>query len=110
MTTTDKTNDALPLTQEESEATERIRPLLLALGRAIMDGTDATKQREAVEACGAILSAHDDPSDICAFASPDEVMIVAHYGRCRLPILVRTDNPGFWAAQFTKYKEPKLYA
>ena len=103
-----RSSNAPSMTEEEIDATERIRPLLLDLGNAIMKRCDTAtvhEARKALEASGAILSAHDDPSKVMAFGSPDDLMICAHYGRCRLPIVFAIEEKALWAAKFPSYEE-----
>ena len=94
-------------TTDEMKMTEQVREHLCRLGRAITANEDIADAREALELMGVNLSATDSPSDFTSFACPGEVMVVAHYGRCRLPMLARADSPGVWAAKFQRYTEPR---
>ena len=94
-------------TTDEMEMTEQVREHLCRLGRAITANENIADAREALELMGVKLSATDSPSDFTNFASTGEVMVVAHYGRCRRPMLARTDSPDVWAAKFQRYTEPR---
>lgn len=84
------------MTEEEIAATERVRALLLNLGRAIMDDAETIEARKALESEGTTLAAK--------VTAPNEVMVVASYGRLRLPVLAATNKAAHFAALFLEYK------
>ena len=98
--TDSNTSGKIQPTQEELDKTEVVRVPLIKLGRAIMDDQPMAEAIAELEALGVKLSA------TTAISSPGYVMIVAHHGRCRLPMLARTDSPDVWAAKFQRYTEP----
>lgn len=98
--TDSNTSGKIQPTQDELDKTEVVRVSLIKLGRAIMDGQPMTEAIAALEALGVKLSATADKS------TPGYVMIVAHYGRCRLPIEAMTGDPEGVASKFPRYEDP----
>lgn len=90
----------LAITQDELDKTEAVRVPLIELGRAIMYDKPMTEAIAALEALGVKLSA------TTAKISPGYVMIVAHYGRCRLPIMAMISDPEGAASKFPQYEDP----
>ena len=98
--TDSNTSGKIQPTQEELDKTEVVRVPLIKLGRAIMDDQPMAEAIAELEALGVKLSA------TTAISSPGYVMIVAHYGRCRLPIDVMASDPEGVASKFPLYENP----
>ena len=97
---TDSSTNGIQPTQDELDKTEAVRVPLIKLGRAIMDDQPMAEAIAELEALGVKLSA------TTAISSPGYVMIVAHYGRCRLPIDVMASDPEGVASKFPRYEDP----
>ena len=97
---TDSSTNGIQPTQDELDKTEAVRVPLIELGKAIMHDQPTTEAIAALGALGVKLSA------TTAKSSPGYAMIVAHYGRCRLPIEVMVSDPDGVASKFPRYEDP----
>ena len=93
-------------TQDELELTEVVREKLSRFVARVQSGENADAELRELQ-CVAQVSCTKDAAEMTGgFADADEMMFVARYGRCRLPMIVKAADPDYWVGRLPAYVEP----